>query len=156
MDMILKNTIRPNIGYGEIKFGEMMDAFVEKYGEPEEIDTIGEDDEFATTVLHYWNQNISLFFVGVSNPVIAGIETDHEDSSIFGEKIIGKSKEDIIALMKKNGLTSYDVGDDEFESEEIVRVSYEESMIDFFFQNNSLVFMNFGVMVDDNGNIEKV
>ncbi len=155
--MLSNSKILPNIGYGDIKFGIPMNVFVDKYGEPEEIDSIGEDEEFATTVLHYWENNLSIFFVGVSNPVLAGIETDYPDSMLYGEKIMGKSKEDITSLMKKNGLASYDEGDDEFTSEnEIVRVSYDESMMDFFFQDNQLIFMNFGVMVDDNGNIEKV
>jgi len=155
--MLSNSTILPNIGYGDIKFGMPMDAFVEKYGEPEEIDSIGEDEEFATTVLHYWEKNLSIFFVGISNPVLTGIETDYPESMLYGEKILGKSKEGITSLMKKNGLTSYDEGDDEFASEnEITRVSYDESMMDFYFQDNQLIFMNFGVMVDDNGNIEKV
>ncbi len=29
-------------------------------------------------------------------------------------------------------------------------------MMDFFFRDNLLVYMNFGVLVDENGNIEKV
>jgi hypothetical protein len=155
--MLLNNEITPNIGYGEVKFGIAMDVFVEKFGEPEEVESIGEDGDYATTVLHYWEKSLSIFFVGVSNPVLAGIETDHPDSTLYGENIIDKSKEDIIALMKKNGLSSYDESDDEFVNEnEIVRLSYEKSMMDFFFQDNLLIFMNFGVMVDDNGNIEKV
>lgn len=155
--MLSNNEILPNIGYGNIKFGIPMNTFMDKYGEPEEIDTIGEDEDYATTVLHYWDKSLSIFFVGITNPVLAGIETDHIDSTLYGVKIMNKSKEDIISLMKKNGLSSYDEGDDEFVSEnEIIRVSYEESMMDFFFQDDDLIFMNFGVMVDDNGNIEKV
>lgn len=155
--MLSNSKILPNIGYGDIKFGVPMGVFVDKYGEPEEIDSVGEDEEFATTVLHYWENNLSIFFVGISNPVLAGIETDHPDSTLYGEKIIGKSKEYITSLMKTNGYTSYNEGDDEFASEnEIIRVSYDESMMDFYFQENQLIFMNFGVMVDDNGNVEKV
>ena len=155
--MLLNNEIVPNVGFDNVKFGIAMDVFVDKFGEPEEVESIGEDEDYATTVLHYWEKSLSIFFVGVSNPVLAGIETDHPDSTLYGEKIMDKSKEDIIALMKKNGLSSYDEGDDEYASEnEIVRISYDKSMMDFFFQDNQLIFMNFGVMVDDNGNIEKV
>ncbi len=155
--MLSDYKVIPNVGCGDMRFGLQMDTFVEKYGEPEEIDTIGEDEDYETTVLHYWKKNVSIFFVGVSNPVIAGIETDHPDLTLFGEKIMDKSKEDIIALMATNGLSVYDESDDEFTSENpILRVSYEESMMDFFFQDNRLIFMNFGVMVDDNGNIETV
>ncbi len=155
--MLLNNEIVPNVGFDNVKFGIAMDVFVDKFGEPEEVESIGEDEDYATTVLHYWEKSLSIFFIGISNPVLAGIETDHPDSILYGEKIMDKSKEDIIALMKKNGLSTYDEADDEYVSEnEIVRISYDKSMMDFFFQDNQLIFMNFGVMVDDNGNIEKV
>lgn len=99
--MLSNNEILPNIGYGNIKFGIPMNTFMDKYGEPEEIDTIGEDEDYATTVLHYWDKSLSIFFVGITNPVLAGIETDHIDSTLYGVKIMNKSKEEIISLMKK-------------------------------------------------------
>ncbi len=155
--MLSNYTVIPNEGFGDMKFGTPMDTFVSKYGEPEEIESLGEDDEYATTVLHYWDKNVSAFFVGVSNPVLAGIETDNPGTTLFGVEIMDKSKEDIISMMKNNNLSVTDESDEEFTSDEdIIRVSFDESMMDFFFQNNLLIFMNFGVMVDDNGNIEKV
>ena len=157
--MLSNYKIIPNISFDDIKFGVGMDSFVEKYGEPEEIDSIDEDEDFNTTVLHYWKNGVSIFFVGTANPVLAGVETDHPSTELFGEKILGKTKEDIIALMKKNGHTNFDEEDEEFsgdENDKDIRVSYDRSMMDFFFRANLLVYMNFGVMVDENGNVEKV
>ena len=157
--MLSNYKIIPNTGFDDIRFGIGLDSFVEKNGEPEDIDSIYEDEEFNTTVLHYWKQGVSIFFVGTANPVLAGIETDHPETRLFGEKIMGKTKEEIIALMGKNGHTNFEVEDEEYsedENEKDIRVSYENSMTDFFFRANTLVYMNFGVMVDENGNIEKV
>ena len=71
---------------------------------------------------------------------------------------IGKSKEDIIDLMKKNGHSSFDVEEEDGDESNTkdLRVSYDVSMMDFFFSDNMLMYMNFGVFVDENGNIEKV
>lgn len=159
--MLSNYKITPNVGYGDIKFGIDMDSFVEKYGEPEDIDSIDDGDDFNTTVLHYWKGGASIFFVGTANPVLAGIETDHPECELYGEKIMGETKEDIIALMKKNGQVTYESEDEEYsnnddDDKKDLRVSYENSMMDFFFRDNLLVYMNFGVMVDENGNIEKM
>jgi hypothetical protein len=156
--MLTNYKIIPNTGFGEVEFGIDMDTFVEKFGEPEEVDTIDEDEELNTMILHYWNKGYSLFFVGLTNPKLAGVESDHADTELYGVKILGMKKEDILDLMEKNGHTDYDEGREENfgENDKDLRVSYEESMMDFFFREGQLVYMNFGVLVDDDGNIERV
>ncbi len=104
--MLSNYKITPNLGFDEIKFGIDLDSFVEKYGEPEDIDSIHEDEEFSTTVLHYWKDGVSIFFVGTVNPVLAGVETDHPEAELYGEKIMDRTKEDIVSLMKKTGIQS--------------------------------------------------
>lgn len=151
--------VKPNEGFGDIDFGMDMDSFVEKYGEPEEVDDIDEDEEeYNTTILHYWQNGVSLFFIGLTNPVLAGLETDHAETELYGEKIMGKPKEFILNLMAENGNTDFDEDIEELpeEEEQDLRVSFEESMMDFFFRDNQLVYMNFGVFVDEGGNIVKV
>ncbi len=154
--MISNFEIIPNTGYGDIKFGTDMDYFVEKYGEPEDIDSFDKDVDINTTVLHYWKTGVSMFFESKANPVLAGVETDNPESILYGIKIIGKSKEDIIGLMKKNGHTAFDEKNEDESNSKDLRLSYDISMMDFFFRDNVLMYMNFGVFVDENGNIEKV
>jgi hypothetical protein len=150
--MLKNHEINPNIGYGELKFGLAMDDFIAQYGEPEELDTFDEDEDMNTTLLHYWKDGFSVFFVGLTNQILAGIETDHHQVSLFGKQIMGLTQDELIALMKENEHT-------EFEREEedsYIRLSYDFSMMDFFFQDGKLVYMNFGVFVDEDGKIEKV
>lgn len=151
--------VKPNEGFGDIDFGMDMDSFVEKYGEPEEVDDIDEDEEdYNTTILHYWQNGVSLFFIGLTNPVLAGLETDHVETELYGNKIMGKSKEFIVKIMADHGNTVFDEDIEELPGEEDhdLRVSFEESMMDFFFRDNQLVYMNFGVFVNEEGNVEKV
>ena len=154
--MLSNFEIIPNTCYGDIKFGTGMDSFVEKFGEPEDIDSFDKDVDINTTVLHYWQKGLSIFFESKSNPVLAGVETDNPDSTLYGIKIIGMSKEDIIALMKKNGHSNFDEEEEDENNGKDIRLSYGVSMMDFFFRDNLLMYMNFGVFVDENGNIEKV
>ncbi len=144
--------IKPNKGFGPIEFGDNMDRFVSQYGEPEEVDSFDEDEELNTTVLHYWEKGFSIFFVGLASQVLAGIETDHSDSTLYGQKILGMKEAEFVAFMEKNGHNEYEVELDKKDK----RLSYEVSMMDFFFREDQLVYMNFGVLVDQEGVIEAV
>ena len=149
---LLNFEIKPNEGCGEIVFETEMEPFVKQMGEPEEVENFDDDEELNTTLLHYWKMGVSIFFVGLSKQILAGIELDNPDAVLFGEKIIGKSEEEIISLMKQNGNV-------EFETETEMgdkRLSFDIGMMDFFFRDEKLIYMNFGVLVDENGNIEKV
>lgn len=144
--------IKPNEGFGEIIFGTEMEPFVKQMGEPEEVENFDDDENLNTTLLHYWKSGVSIFFVGLSTQILAGIEIDNPDATLFGEKIIGNSEEEIVALMKANG-------NSEFETETEMgdkRLSFDVGMMDFFFRDGYLVYMNFGVLVDEEGNVEKV
>ena len=68
--MLSNYKIVPNKGFGEFEFGIPMDTFVEKYGEPEEIDTVDEDEELNTLILHYLTKGFSLFFLGLPWPFL--------------------------------------------------------------------------------------
>ncbi|RLD48843.1 MAG: hypothetical protein DRI88_02145 [Bacteroidetes bacterium] len=151
--MLSNYEIKPNKGLGELEFGMEMDQFIDAFGKPEEIDSFDDDEELNTTVLHYWTQGFSIFFVGLVTQILAGIETDHPETTLYGEKIMNLTEDGIVELMKNNGHTHYEV---EIEEEKDRRLSYDYSMIDFFFRDGKLVYMNFGVLVDEQGNIETV
>lgn len=150
--MLASFEIKPNKGLGDLKFGTDIESFVNKYGEPEEVQNFDEDEELNTTVLHYWKDGFSAFFVGFSAPVLAGIEIDHPDTTLFGSKVLGMSKDELIGFMKENGYTNYETDKEESDK----RLSYDVGMMDFFFRDNKLIYMNFGVLVDEDGNIEPV
>lgn len=150
--MITNYEIKPNIGYGDIKFGIGMDAFVREYGEPDDLENYDDDEVTNTTVLNYWHLGFSAFFVGLPNQKLAGIEVDQPKTTLYGKQIIGYSEEELIELMKKHGHEDYETEDEEVDR----RLSYEQSMMDFFFREGVLVYMNFGVFIDTKGNIEIV
>lgn len=150
--MLTNLEIKPNIGFGDILFGSEMAPFIKKLGEPEEVENFDDDEELNTTLLHYWDSGFSVFFVGLSNQTLAGIEVDNENAILFGEKLIGKSENDIINLMEKNGHSEYETETEMGDK----RLSFDIGMMDFFFRDEKLIYMNFGVLVDENGNIETV
>ncbi len=144
--------IKPNAGFGSLKFGTKIKPFVKQAGEPEEVENIDDDDEMNTTVLHYWDSGFSVFFVGLSDQILAGVETDHPDCTLYGKKIIGTSEVEIIKLLKDHGYTEYEA---EFEDAD-KRLSFDIGMMDFYFREDKLIYMNFGVLVDEQGSIETI
>lgn len=150
--MLKNHDIKPNIGLGDLEFGIVMDSFIDQYGEPEELDTLYEDDDMNTTLLHYWKTGFSVFFVGLANQILAGIETDHPDTSLFNKKIMNCTEDEIITLLKENGHNNFEKEEEGAD----IRLSYDISMMDFFFRDGKLIYMNFGVLVDEDGKIETV
>jgi len=55
--------------------------------------------------------------------------------------------------MEKKG---YEVAEMELEISGEKRVSYDDAMIDFFFNDGDLVFVNWGVLVNEKGEIEEM
>ncbi len=49
-------------GFGDLLFGQSIGQVIELVGKPDQVEQIGEDVEMPTTVLHYEELQMSLFF----------------------------------------------------------------------------------------------
>jgi hypothetical protein len=143
--------IVPKIGLGQIRFGEISEKVISILGQPEDIENIEDVDSFNTVVLYYWEKGITVFFEGKEKSVVSCLETENPDSTLFGKSIFDMTEEDIIALMKEKG---YEVEEIENETSGERRVSYDDAMIDFFFEAGDLVAVNWGVLINEKGEIE--
>ncbi|HMM12679.1 MAG TPA: hypothetical protein PKE03_11355 [Bacteroidales bacterium] len=141
--------IEPLKGCSGIPFGLPVEELVSRMGEPEEIDHLDTDDQMNTIVLHYWELGLSIFFEGTSRPVISCFETDDMETLLFGEKVFSLTRNEIIALMKTNGYDAYELEEEEGE----LRLSFEDALIDFFYDGEELLAVNWGVYVDEAGEI---
>ena len=128
--MKLTTTIRPKEGFGELKFGITSDHVISLLGEPEEIETFEDDDEFNTTILNYWELGVSIFFEGIDNSVLSCFETDIPDATLFGKNVFDLDEPQVISLMEENG---FKVAETEEDTTNERRISYDDALIDFFF-----------------------
>jgi hypothetical protein len=145
--------IAPKIGFGEILFGDTSEKVITLLGQPEDVENIEDVDGFNTVVLYYYEQGITIFFEGKEKSVVACIEIENPDAVMFGKTIFDMTEQDIIALMKEKG---YEVAEMELETTGERRVSYDDAMIDFFFLEGDLVVVNWGVLVNEKGEIEEI
>ena len=144
--------IIPKKGYGEIHFGETSEKVITFMGQPEDVENIEDIDGFNTVVLYYWDLGVTVFFEGKEKSVVSCIETENPDSRLFGNKIFEMNESDIISIMQSKG---YEVAEVEVETSGERRVSYDDAMIDFFFSEGDLVAVNWGVLVNERGEIEE-
>jgi hypothetical protein len=145
--------IVPKKGYGEILFGETSEKVITYIGQPEDVENIEDVDGFNTVVLYYWDLGVTVFFEGKEKSVVSCIETENPESVMFGKKIFDMSEKDIITLMESSG---FELAEVEMETTGERRVSYDDAMIDFFFSEGDLIAVNWGVLVNEKGEIEEM
>lgn len=145
--------IEPKIGYGEIKFGTTSEKIIDLLGAADDMENIEDDDEFNTVILYYWDLDLTIFLEGKEKSAISCIETENQDSTLFGKQIFKLNEGQIIKLMEEHG---YKVDETEMETSGEKRVSYDSAMMDFFFSDGDLLAVNWGVLINDKGEIEEM
>ncbi|NVO03629.1 MAG: hypothetical protein HXX09_13110 [Bacteroidetes bacterium] len=138
--------IKPNIGFGDITFGATQDEIIKVVGKPEETEKLTEDEDFYAIACNYWDKGFTLFFDGDDNSVFSCVETDNAGATLFGKQIFKLKEKAIIELMQKNGFNDLDT---ELETWGEKRVSFEDALIDFYFDHDKLVSVNWGVVFDE-------
>ncbi len=141
-------------GLNELKFGDTPQTVENTLGKPLEIENLGDeaDEDLDTILWNYDKEGLTVFFEGKNNHVLSCCETDNEEVTLFGKKIFGLNEQEITALMKENGLSQIDSDEEEWGER---RVSFDEGLIDFYFQDGKLVTVNWGVFVNEDGEIEE-
>jgi len=140
--MITKFDINLNEGLGDIKFGMSKEKVIEVFGTPEDEEIIDENDVFFTDIFHYLDDTINLFFEYQFSSVLSNIEVSHPDSSLFGQKVFELSEDEIIELMKNN---DFIVMEKENEPWGEKRVTFDNGLVDFYFEKEKLVSISWGV-----------
>ena len=144
-------TIMPLKGYGEIPFGMSLDETVKLLGMPEFYEELSDMEETGNRSIYYEYEELetNIYFEGITKSVVACFETENEEATLFGKKVFGLKKDDVVELMKANG---YKDMEEEIEDGEL-RVSFEDAMIDFFFEDDQMTAVSWGVLVDEQGDI---
>ena len=144
-------TIMPLKGYGEIPFGMTLDDAVKLLNMPDFYEELNDMEETGNRSIFYEYDDIqtNIYFEGITKSVVACFETENENATLYGKKVFELKKDEVIQLMKAQGFKELE---EETEDGEL-RVSFEDALIDFFFEDNALTAVSWGVLVDDQGNI---
>ena len=144
-------TIMPLKGYGEIPFGMTLDDAVKKLGMPDFYEELSDMEETGNRSIYYEYDELetNIYFEGVTKSVVACFETENEAATLYGKQVFELSKDEIVKLMKDNGFKELE---EEVEDGEL-RVSFEDAMVDFFFEGDKISAVSWGVLVDEQGDI---
>ena len=133
-------TIKIKQGLGDIRFSMPVEEVVALMGTADEVENIDNAADEPTTVLHYNDLGLTLFFEG-ENPVLACIDTCNEESIMLGEEVFTMDEKSLVQLMVKNGYAEQDVDEEDWGER---RVSFPEGNIDFYFDEGELVSIILG------------
>ena len=144
-------TIMPLKGYGEIPFGMTLDEAVKILGMPDFYEELSDMEETGNRSIFYEYEELetNIYFEGVTKSVVACFETENDEATLYGKPVFNLTKEEIIDLMKKQGFKELE---EETEDDEL-RISFEDALIDFFFDESKLTAISWGVLVDEQGDI---
>lgn len=136
-------TIEPLKGYGDIAFEMTLEDVVKIIGKPDkqvEIEPVEDGDESHVVVLDYYNMDMSLYFEGNSVSRLYDIYSVNEKTTLYGAKIFDLNKDEIIELMSQNGHEKFIEDTDDGDC-----VTFEDANIDFYFDENELVEVFWGI-----------
>ncbi len=141
-----KIEIKPLIGFGELKFGADPSDVENYMGEPQEIEDLpGEADESNAEVWNYWDEGHTVFFENDMNNKCTCFETDNDEAILFGKNIFDLNEKQVVELMQANGFKELDTEDEEWGER---RVSFSDAVIDFYFEEDNLISVSWGVLID--------
>lgn len=143
--------IIPLVGFGELKFGQDIAEIMKQIGQPDETDEINNDDEFEAVACNYWEKGFTLFFEGQDRSTFSYIETDNQNATLFGKKVFTLNEKAIIEVMNHNGYKIIDVEDESWGEK---RLSFDEGLIDFYFDNETLISVSWGIFLTEDGKID--
>ena len=144
-------TIVPLKGYGEIPFGMTLDEAVKELGMPEFYEELSDMEETGNRSIYYEYESLetNIYFEGVTKSVVACFETENREATLYGKPVFDLTKKEIIDLMKEHGFKELEEENEDDEQ----RVSFEDALIDFFFEDEMLTAVSWGVLVDEQGEI---
>ena len=138
-------TIEPGEGLDVLLFGMSANEITDILGKPEETDK-DEDEDFPSEMWMYPEKELTLFFEGSEDQVLICIETNHPDATLFGKKIFGMKETELMDLMAKNDCGEADIEEEAWGEK---RISYDELMLDFYFENGQLNTVNWSIIDDE-------
>ena len=139
--------ISPLKGFSALEFGSTAEHAVSLFGDPDETEQLNDEVlEAESLVYHYWEKGFSLFFNQEAKLKLTCVEVDAEDALLWNEYVFRMNEGQIIELFKKNGFELTETEQHEWGER---RLSFDDALVDLYFENGILVSVNFGLLPDD-------
>lgn len=106
------------------------------FGTSEKIQMIDDNEEFQTTMWHYWSNGFTLFFGEPNNQLFNCVEINNIEAQLWKNSIFDMNEKKIIDLFKSKGILQYETEHHDWGEK---RLSFDDSHLDFYFEKNKLI-----------------
>lgn len=127
-------------GLGAVQFGMPVEEVVALLGPAEEVESMENALDEPTTLLHYNDGALTLFFEG-ENPMLQCIDLSDRKAALWGKELFALKEKEVVQLMVEHQYYEQDA-DEEAWGER--RISFGEGNVDFFFENDKLLAIVYG------------
>jgi hypothetical protein len=139
-------------GLGDVKFGCTKEKLKFIIGEPDEIDSYnasGEEDGYLTEAWHYDEHEFSVSFDEEDNWKLTTISISSPECLLNGNKLIGKSMDDVLELLKDEDFGENELDDLSDENIDQKLISFLPASLNLWFENGTLSEIQWGVLWSD-------
>jgi hypothetical protein len=138
--------IKPQKGLNTLSFGTTTGEAEVCFGKPEETEELDASEESRSLVWHFWEKGFSLFFDMKQGNKFTCVEIDHPDSLLWGKRIFELSEPELKAFFTLKGFKEIDMEDHEWGER---RVSFDDALMDFYFEKGKMTSINYGITLDE-------
>jgi hypothetical protein len=127
--------------FGALPFGATDKEALRIYGEPDEKEMLEGIDGSVSAVWHYWAKGFTLFFDGAKTDRFCCAEIDSSlQLKMWDIPVFSLNEPQLKELFKQNGFKELD---EEFHEWGEKRITFDDAMADFYFENGIMVSVNF-------------
>ncbi len=131
--------------FGNLPFGSSKKDAERFFGSAEEVEELNGIDGSNSLVWHYWTKGFSLFFDRSRADQFCCVEVDNSVHLILWDIPLFKLNEkELKELLSKNGYKDLEEEQHEWGEK---RVTFDDAMADFYFENGILVSVNYSVLL---------
>jgi hypothetical protein len=138
--------IKIGIGLSRLVFGASMKEAENVFGSANETELIDDIEDCKTTVWYYSENGFTLFFEEESNHFLNCVDVENTESMLWGHRIFELKEKQIIELFKSKGILKYETEIHDWGEK---RLSFDDLNIDFYFDKNQLISINYGKLIQD-------
>jgi hypothetical protein len=135
-------------GLNELTFGLGMDEVRKLLGNPDEKESLKEKED-NSEVWYYDEDGLSVFFGEEEGWRCICLETDNENAVVLGKKISEIKVSQIEKLFLSKGYNDIETVNETW-GEKCICIN--DAVIDFYFENEEIIAVNWGIDYDEDGN----
>ena len=142
-----KLEIKPLYGFNDVEFGISVKELVKLHGEADSIEDLTEDgDPQNIAMLNYEKEELFCFCEGSDELIFNSCDTENKEALLFGKKVFSLKEKEIKELFAAEGYTDVETENEEWGE---TRITYNDALVDFYYIENELVSITWGIPFGD-------